>query len=438
VVAPQAIISRETNVKKGMTLAAAVLMPVLLVVALTQSAAASADAPAGVIGAREPISVASTDCATGTQESDAKYLICVPDGWDATDDLLVYAHGYMAPDREIEIPQDQMVIDGVSVTETVTSLGYAFATTSYSENGLAVRPAISDLLDLVDIFTTTRETPNHIYLVGVSEGGLITALSVEEYPDVYDGGLAMCGPYGDFQGQINHFGDFRVVFDYFFPGLMPGSAVTIPQNLDEEWEAGFFSDTVKGPVEASENMTKVAELLQVTGVSPYTYDPPTSTESIERLLWYNVFATEDGKEKLGGQPFENEGRQYEGSNDDTTLNNEVERFSADPETLSAISQTLRTTGNVSVPVVTLHTTGDPVVPYWHATQYTGKTIDADRSDLHAHFEVERHGHCSFRAWEIVEAFSQLVEMVSSRYRVLLPVTLRGYHTAFPESNPSRR
>jgi pimeloyl-ACP methyl ester carboxylesterase len=426
-------------VKKVLKVAAVVLTPILLVVVLTQSAAASADAPAGVTGAGESVSAANADCVTGTQDSGAEYLICVPDGWEAGDrDLLIYAHGYMAPEREIEIPEDQMVIDGISITETVTFLGYAFATTSYSENGLAVDPAISDLMDLVNIFTMEEGTPNRIYLVGVSEGGLITALSVEEHPEIYDGGLAMCGPYGDFQDQINHFGDFRVVFDYFFPELMPGDAITIPENLDQEWEAGFFSDTVKGPVEASENITKVAELLQVTGVSPYTYDPPTSTESIERLLWYNVFATEDGKEKLGGQPFDNKTpyREYEGSSDDDALNDGVARFSADQEAREAISETYQTTGNLSVPMVTLHTTGDPVVPYWHATQYASKTIESGRSDLYAHFEVKRHGHCSFRAEEIIEAFSHLVEMVSIRYRVFLPVTLRGYPSTVPASNPS--
>jgi pimeloyl-ACP methyl ester carboxylesterase len=413
--------SKETKMKKGLMIAIALLTPVLLVVVLIQSATASAVPHAGVAEAGETRSAADTECPTGTQDSGAQYLVCVPDGWGGSDDLLVYAHGYMAPDRAIEIPEDQMVLGEYSVTATVTALGYAFATTSYSENGLAVRPAISDLLDLVNLFTTTWGIPNHLYVVGVSEGGLITALSVEEHPEIYDGGLAMCGPYGDFQGQINHFGDFRVVFDYFFPGLMPGSAITIPVDFEEQWEAGYFSDTIKGEVEASENMTKVTELLQVTGVSPYGYDPPTSTESIMNLLWYNVYATEDGKAKLGGQPFDNRDREYTGSSDDVALNAGVERFTATLEALETISESYQTTGNLSVPLVTLHTTGDPVVPYWHATRYASKTLDAGRSSLHAHFKVERHGHCSFGLEDILKAFDRLIVF----HRVFLPVTLKG-------------
>ena len=35
----------------------------------------------------------------------------------------------------------------------------------------------------------------------------------------------MCGPVGDFAYQVDHIGDFRAVFDYFFPGLMAGQGL---------------------------------------------------------------------------------------------------------------------------------------------------------------------------------------------------------------------
>jgi pimeloyl-ACP methyl ester carboxylesterase len=327
-----------------------------------------------------------------------------------------------------------MVLNGTSITQTVMSMGHAFATTSYRRNGLAVRPAITDLLDLVNIFTTTKGVPDHVYLVGVSEGGLITTLSVEQHPEVYDGGLAMCGPYGDFRGQVNHFGDFRVVFDYFFPSLMPSSAITIPDGFTETWESGYFSANIKPEIEASENVEKVDQLLKVTGVSPYEYLPPASTDVISNLLWYNVFATEDAKAKLGGQPFNNQDpyRWYGGSDDDETLNDTVDRFEADKEALDSVSEHYQTSGFLSVPLVTLHTTGDPVVPYWHAARYRGKTIAADNIALHDHIEVERHGHCSFGLMDILGAFNQMVHMVENppEYqpvsRVFLPVTTRQH------------
>ena len=105
--------------------------------------------------------------------------------------------------------------------DAANSLGYAFATTSYSVNGLAIKQGLPDLVDLVNIFRTQHPTLKRVVLVGVSEGGLITTLATEQYPTVFNGGVAACGPIGDFRGQINYVGDFRVVFDYFFPGLDP-------------------------------------------------------------------------------------------------------------------------------------------------------------------------------------------------------------------------
>ena len=55
----------------------------------------------------------------------------------------------------------------------------------------------------------------------------------------------------------------------------------------------------------------------------------------------------------------------------------MQRFSADQAALDEIAAHYQTTGHLSVPLVTLHTTGDPLVLYWHATFYRGKTIAAD-------------------------------------------------------------
>jgi pimeloyl-ACP methyl ester carboxylesterase len=359
--------------------------------------------------------------------SDAKYRICMPPlSWNQ--ELVVYAHGYITPNREVEIPEEQMSLPGspYRVDQIINFMGYAFATTSYRTNGLAVRPAISDLLELVDIFTVQEGVPDRIYLVGVSEGGFITALSLEEYPEVYDGGLAMCGPYGDFRGQVNHFGDFRVVFDYLFPGLMPGEPLSIPTSLMENWPE-YYTTTIEPVISDTMNVTKVNQLLGVTDVSPYAFAPPTSTESIHGLLWYNVFATNDGVAKLGGQPFDNQDpyRLYSGSLDDAQLNAGVERISADEDALEAIEAHYQTTGKLNVPLVTLHTTGDPIVPYWHATQYVSKTAAAGRSAFHENIKVSGHGHCAFSYDQVNEAFNTLVQMVADQSRIFLPMVLRG-------------
>jgi pimeloyl-ACP methyl ester carboxylesterase len=376
--------------------------------ALVQSVAAAPNAPD-----------APLTCENGSQESGAVYRICMPDVWQAgEDDLFVYAHGYVAFNRPVGIPEDQMSLPdmgALTVDQVVNALGYAFAATSYYTNGLVVPGAIEDVVDLVDVFVEKHGQPKRIVLVGVSEGGLITSLAVEQHPEIFDGGLAMCGPYGDFGTQINVLGDFRVVFDYFFPELMPSPPITIPDWLIETWETSYFSETVKPVIEDPANALSITMLLKVVDMPPYKFLPPTSTISMERLLWYNVFATNDGKAKLGGQPFDNQDRVYAGSGSthyDTRINQAVPRFNADPEALAELAAHYQPRGRLAVPLVTLHTTRDFLVPYWHATLYQSRTHAMGYGAFHQHLTVDRFGHCSFKQNEVINAFNALMTMVA--------------------------
>ena len=241
----------------------------------------------------------------------------------------------------------------------------------------------------------------------------MTVLAVEQHPEVFDGGLALCGPYGSFRGQVDYFGDFRVLFDYFLPTVLPDSAVDIPATLLETWESSYYTEAVLPALTAPDNASQVDQLL-VASAAPFDpNDAATKLESIKDLLWYNVFATNDARAKLGGQPFDNGTRRYGGSNDDTELNQQVARFTADPVAREALASGYETTGQLTRPLITLHTTGDPVVPYWQATAYRGKTLAADNFALHEHIEVEAYGHCRFSTFDVLGAFARLVTLVDT-------------------------
>ncbi|MEZ4736676.1 MAG: prolyl oligopeptidase family serine peptidase [Caldilineaceae bacterium] len=326
----------------------------------------------------------------------------------------MYAHGYVAPNRPVGIPEDQMSLPGsdFTVDQLITDQGYAFVTSGYRANGLAIQEGIADLIEAVAIFKAQKGMPTKVMLVGVSEGGAITVLALEQHPEVFDGGLAMCGPYGSFRQQINYFGDFRVLFDYFFPELMPPSAVDVPPDLLTTWETEYYTNTVQPALTDPANTTQLAQLLTVAETPFDQSDATTKAQSVQDLLWYNVFATNDAKVKLGGQPFDNSARSYRGANDDETLNQQVARFPADAVALENL-KSYETSGHLTKPLVTLHTTGDPIVPYWQATQYRGKTIAADNLALHEHLVVEAYGHCRFSTFDVLNAFTRLIAMVDT-------------------------
>ena len=75
-------------------------------------------------------------CEVGLLPGGARSLICVPPaGWNGQ--LVVYAHGYVAPFLPLDFYQ-LTTADGTSLPLVVQSLGFAFATTTYRQNGLAI------------------------------------------------------------------------------------------------------------------------------------------------------------------------------------------------------------------------------------------------------------------------------------------------------------
>ena len=365
-----------------------------------------------VILIKIPASAAGICEPDGQQSSGAVYRICMPEPAHWNGNLVVYAHGYVAFNRPVEIPEEQMRLsDCTLISEIINEEGYAFATTSYSTNGLAVREGIIDLCELVSIFKEKYTEPNFVYLIGVSEGGLITTLVVEQFPNIFDGGLAACGPIGDFCKQINYIGDFRVVFDYFFPNLIPGSPVDIPQDVIDNWST-VYEPSIKDVIKSNKRIIK--QLLRVT-FAPVDWGDPSSIErTIISLLWYNVFATNDTRQKLGGQPFDNTYRYYFGSTNDFLLNQNVKRFKADQAALHEIERHYQTSGRPLCPLVTLHTIKDQIVPYWHETYYQIKSSLNGSFLKHNNILAFQYGHCNFKLYEILVAFSLLVRKVEGR------------------------
>jgi pimeloyl-ACP methyl ester carboxylesterase len=330
----------------------------------------------------------------------ALFRLCFPQNWNG--DLVLYAHGYVAPQDPVALPDDQFA--GQSISGSITGLGYAFGTTSYRANGLVAPDAVDDLLELVDtIQHRYRPDPARTVIVGFSEGGLVGTLAVEQHPERFAGALTGCGPVGDFRAQLDYIGNFRVVFDYFFPGVIPGSAVEIPQSVRDRWETVYVPAIV---LAFALHPEAARQLIDVTGLPTAGSDLRSLAEAAIGLLWYNVFGTEDAQTRLGGQPFDNTATVYAGSADDAALNAGVQRYQADGAALSALGR-FQTTGILRVPVVNLHTTGDPIIPFSQSGRYQSKVNATGSSSFLTEIDVDRFGHCSFEFGEILSAFHLL-------------------------------
>ncbi len=336
-------------------------------------------------------------CVDGVLASGARSRVCTPAaGWNGQ--VVVFAHGYVPALLPVDFYHLDLP-DGTDLPALIQSLGFAFATTTYRQNGLAILEGVEDVRQLVEAIPSyTGSTPARVWMTGVSEGGLVTTLAAEQHGDLFNGALALCGPIGDFRFQINYIGDFRVLFDYFFPGVIDGSPIAIPPAVIANWPA--YETAIAALITA--NPARARQLLRVARAP---YDPAVPASVIETtlgLLRYNVYGTGDATAKLGGNPFDNRTRWYAGSSNDLLLNLRVKRFSAVPAAVAAL-KAYTPGGTLAVPLVTLHTTSDEIVPVAHELVYLSKARAVDRGRF-LPLPVFRYGHCNFTSTEILLGF----------------------------------
>jgi pimeloyl-ACP methyl ester carboxylesterase len=343
------------------------------------------------------------------QASGSIYRICMPAAADYNGKLVVWAHGFQDAGTPVSIPEEQLCFAGVCLPELINGLGFAFATNSYSKTGLAVLQGQNDILDLVNIFAAQQGQPQKVYLVGASEGGIITALNVEQHPEVFSAGIAACGPIGDFRYQINYFGDARATFQAFFPGLIPGDPLNPDPQLTAIWSQ-YYDLIVKPVVMAPANR---ARLNGWVAVAKLPYDPANFLETVEisvrDVLRYSVINLRDASVTLGGFPFDNHARWYTGTSNDAVLNALVPRAVASPAAIAEMGTHYATTGVLQRPLITLHTRRDQQVPYPHELLYQLKTLASGALlTRHLNLPVDRFEHCNFNVNEVLFSFGMML------------------------------
>jgi hypothetical protein len=231
----------------------------------------------------------------------------------------------------------------------------------------------------------------------------VATLTIEQEPDRFTGALAACGPIGDFARQIDYLNGVRVVFDYLFPGILPGTVDDPPDELVAGWTS-TYAPAVASAIEGDPELG--AELAAVAGIPAEGLDAATLAETVVSLLRYNVLGTADAQERLGGQPYDNADRVYTGSSDDAALNAGAARYTADAAARAALDR-FETSGNPDPPLSIIHTTGDPIVPFFHQPLYEEKAIGVGAAGRVSRTDVERFGHCAFTPTEILAAFGEL-------------------------------
>jgi pimeloyl-ACP methyl ester carboxylesterase len=348
------------------------------------------------------------------------YEIDVPAIWNHS--LVLYAHGLVQADLPVVSPSELPEFDAIRTA--LLSSGFAVAASSYSSNGWALADAVRRTHQLSGIFRTLVSAPRRTLLMGASLGALVAVKLAETHAREYDGALALCGPLGGALPQVQYVGDGRVIFDYYFPDVLPGTPFFVPPGTTFlsplEWggPSALFVDVVTA---LAANPAKTLRWAAAANL-PFN-NMEELADSALAFIGFSLRYTNDLIERVNGKsPYDNTDVTYavDATSDtvlnaylSSVLNDNVARVEGDPAAVNYYERNYTPSGRIGIPVLTLHNTRDPAVPFAHETMFGAAVANAGRSSLLTQVPVDRWGHCAFSSAEVQSAFASLVQWVAA-------------------------
>ncbi|MBI5550231.1 MAG: carboxylesterase family protein [Desulfobacterales bacterium] len=358
----------------------------------------------------------------------AGYRIEVPGNWQAGDDLVMYAHGFV----DASVPRLAVTTPG-RLRNYLIGSGFAWAASSYTANGYDIASGVQSTKALLDYFKQTHGEPGRVFLVGHSMGGHVTARTITDpnFKADYDGALPMCGVVGGGVELFSYFLDWGLLANYYaeldyevpftserltaFRTALFGAAGDGHGALGYLPPLGAFGAAgVMAALNPDDEALKTASMYRSGGRRPL-YDTAfsrwaTFAINSQSLKWLTDPTAASGTNMVGnGSTVYQLDDDPEPSAAEIALNSGIRRVS-DP-VYGFEELMLGVTGQIDIPVLTLHTIGDLFVPFSMEQIWARRIADAGNDDLFRARAIRSGNHCAFTLQEEVEAFMELVAWV---------------------------
>lgn len=343
--------------------------------------------------------------------NEAGYRIEVPANWNGK--LVMWAHGYRGTGLEL-------TVDNHPLRQFLVASGYAWAASSYSKNAYDPAQGAKDTHALTKLFNGLVGKPGRTYITGASMGGHVTGVVAEQWPQSYDGAMPICGVLGDYE-LFDYFLDFNVAAQ-----TLSGVGQTFPYGAD------YLTVTVPAtkaglgplfPFALNANGLNFKELVELrSGGKRPLFD--------QGWLFWNAVAGDflfglgvgDGTlPRAPGFALQNSDVVYQFDTDpalsgaETVFNSLVQRVTADPQARrnNGIANVPPTTGDLRIPMLTLHTLGDLFVPFHMEQEYARRVAAKGNAGNLVQRATRDYGHCTFTPSELITTFVDLVKWVEA-------------------------
>lgn len=331
------------------------------------------------------------------------YRMEIPASWNG--ELILWAHGFIGGEGEDGLAL--RVVD-TPIRDHLIARGFAWAASSYQCNGYVPGQGLADTLALKDLFVKTNggRAPKRTYLMGASMGGHAALFAAHALPTAVDGTLALCPASPELMDFFSAVGAAAEVI----------TGITVTRDSFQDAMKAMAGALGTPPAYTPQGKQLASVQIQISG-GPR----PFAVEGLEKQFAGNV--------GIGADALVNTTTPWHRMSTNARIQYRIDEnlgFSA--EALNARARRkpaeagLRTPagphrevvpfdGRIGRPVMTMHTTGDMLVPI-HLLQSLQRAVTASRRD---HLLVQRiyraGGHCTFSEPEAVAAFDDLVAWV---------------------------
>jgi pimeloyl-ACP methyl ester carboxylesterase len=388
-----------------------------------------------------PISPATAETThySGTLADGATWIADKPSDWNGT--LIVFSHGF-GPLVAVNAPTP-------AVQTRLLAEGYALAGSSYDPNGpmWALNSAEADQFATITAAKAKIGTPRRVIALGSSMGGLVTAKMARDGAGRIDGALAMCGIVSGGVDLSNYQLDALYTLATFFSPADRYHLVGLPSQAEYAALADRLTTAIKTAQTTAAGRARIAlaaAYLNLPDWFPGQPQPGRTDYEAQQAQQYSWIAAGllnfivPGRWSIeasaGGNTSWNTGVDYASLlkssaysrqvrslyatagislRDDLATLNKGTRQPVNPTALAALRRSSTVNGSLGVPLLTVHTTDDNLVPAEHETTFAARVRAAGSSSLLRQAYVARPGHCAFTTAEVSASLRALDHRISS-------------------------
>ena len=319
------------------------------------------------------------------------YEVEVPTHWNGR--LVLFMHGFeeLRPEAHVTAPD---------IRRYLIDHGFAWGASSFSSTSLIPGRSTDETAALWDYFARKYGRPARTYVIGMSMGGMASNIAAERYANRFDGALALCGSAGQTPAVMAD-------ADFFVAGAYVAGVTQSEFDANTDF-ARLVRDRIRRALRDPSAHARFENIMiDLTG-GPRAFDregfrleEETNWRRTEWLVGLGLAPNADTVYRLG--PLSTV------SSD--AFNRGAIRLRTNGPLLRSFVAGNETTGNLRMPLLTMHTTGDGQVPIDQAQILQRRVDTAGKRDLLVQRVVRDPGHCGFTNQEWEAGLQALVEWV---------------------------